>query len=230
MLAHGSELQAVDLPGHGERAPGRTVLSGAFALLEALAGAEGDLGLTEAAKRAGLPKSTAYRLLEQMCEIGAAEHRSRGYGVGPLVGWLGKGRGHVHASIRDAVGKAAIRLAKLSRADVVVCVPSGAEVVVVATYAGHSARLPAVRPGTVLPPSAPLAEVLNDDRAEPGAFLSAGQADTLSCAAAAIHSHDGRIVAGIGVLTSSAKDLSWLGQLVTIAAVEAGRQLAGMFT
>ena len=37
-------------------------------------------------------------------------------------------------------------------------------------------------------------------------------------------------VAGIGVLTSSAKDLSWLGQLVTIAAVEAGRQLAGMFT
>jgi DNA-binding IclR family transcriptional regulator len=209
------------------------VLAGAFALLAVLADAEAELGLTEAARRAGLPKSTAHRLLEQLCGIGAAEHRRRGYGVGPLVGRLGMERGRLHARIGAAVGKSALRLAKLSRTDVVVCVLSGADVVVVATYAGHSARVPAVRPGAVLPPSTPMAGVLLNSAGlgpvEPPWTRQDQEPAGLSGAAAPIRDPDGRVVAAIGALNSSGQDLPWLRQLVMVAAVEAGRELAGTF-
>jgi len=219
MFTDGSELRLVEEAG---RAPGRSVLAGAFALLEALADAQAELGLTEAARRAGLPKSTAHRLLEQLCGMGAAEHRIRGYGVGPMFGRLCEGRDRGHAWIRAAAGRPAVRLAKLSRTDVVVCVLSASEVLVVATFAGHSARLPVVRPGTVLPSPTPLAEVLLGECGTGAGPEVAGR----SCAAAPIHAPDGRVVAALGVLSPSPGELPRLRPLVAIAAAEAGRELA----
>ncbi|WP_194836933.1 IclR family transcriptional regulator [Nocardia sp. XZ_19_369] len=68
---------------------GRGVLEGAFALLEALAhGAE--LGLTQLASAAGLPKATAYRLLNQLVAEGAVQRRSGRYQIGPRVFRLGQ--------------------------------------------------------------------------------------------------------------------------------------------
>jgi DNA-binding IclR family transcriptional regulator len=252
MLTDGDDLCATGTAGGVPmsigRSPGRSVLEGAFALLEALAEAEAGvgLGLTEAANRAGLPKSTAHRLLEQMCGIGAVERLFRGYVVGPLAGLLVQGRGRLHARIRFAVGGPAIRLAKLARADVAVCVLSGPEVVVVATFAGHSARLPIVYPGTVLPPATAVARVLLSGAHRAEHVVSGGELPSpcsdvvvegvvieselvlpgISCAAAPIYSPGGRVVAAIGVLSASARNLPQLGQLVFAAAAEAGHQLA----
>jgi len=232
MLTDGSDLRLADVDADAAvdavRAPGRSVLAGAFALLEVLADAEAELGLTEVARRAGLPKSTAHRLLEQLCGMGAAEHRIRGYGVGPMFGRLCEGRGRAHAWLRAAVGRPAIRLAKLSRADVVVCVLSGAEVLVVATFAGHSARLPVLRPGTVLPSATPLAQVLLGGDTGPGTGdVSGGMVAGRCCTAAPIHAPDGRTVAALGVLSASAAELARLRHLVPITAAEAGRELTG---
>ena len=230
MLTDGSDLRLTDADadavseGDAGRARGRSVLAGAFALLEVLADADSELGLTEAARRAGLPKSTSHRLLEQLCGMGAVEHRIRGYGVGPMFGRLCEGRGRTHAWIRAAVGRPAVRLAKLSRSDVVVGVSSGSEVLVVATFAGHSARLTVVRPGTVLPSPTPLAEVLLDGA---DAALGPGLVAGLSCAAAPINAPDGRVVAALGVLSSCPGELARLRHLVVIAAAEAARELTG---
>jgi IclR family acetate operon transcriptional repressor len=231
MLTDGSDLRLADVDADAAvdavRAPGRSVLAGAFALLEVLADAEAELGLTEVARRAGLPKSTAHRLLEQLCGMDAAEHRIRGYGVGPMFGRLCEGRGRAHAWLRAAVGRPAIRLAKLSRADVVVCVLSGAEVLVVATFAGHSARLPVLRPGTVLPSATPLAQVLLSDTGPGSGDVSGGMVAGRCCTAAPIHAPDGRTVAALGVLSASAAELARLRHLVLIVADEAGRELTG---
>ncbi|MBF6127624.1 helix-turn-helix domain-containing protein [Nocardia brasiliensis] len=68
---------------------GRGVLEGAFALLEVLA--EGDeVGLTQLASAAGLPKATAYRLLNQLVVEGAVQRRSGRYQIGPRVYRLGQ--------------------------------------------------------------------------------------------------------------------------------------------
>ncbi|MFX0577750.1 IclR family transcriptional regulator [Nocardia nepalensis] len=68
---------------------GRGVLEGAFALLEVLAhGAE--MGLTQLASTAGLPKATAYRLLNQLVEEGAVQRRDGRYQIGPRVFRLGQ--------------------------------------------------------------------------------------------------------------------------------------------
>lgn len=63
--------------GHGrEPAAGRGVLEGAFALLEELARG-GETGLSRLAARAGLPKATAHRLLNQLVAVGAVQRHVR---------------------------------------------------------------------------------------------------------------------------------------------------------
>ncbi|WP_084655323.1 IclR family transcriptional regulator [Nocardia altamirensis] len=68
---------------------GRGVLEGAFALLEVLAHGD-EKGLTELASDAGLPKATAYRLLNQLVVEGAVQRRSGRYQIGPRVYRLGQ--------------------------------------------------------------------------------------------------------------------------------------------
>jgi DNA-binding IclR family transcriptional regulator len=68
---------------------GRGVLEGAFALLEVLAHGD-EKGLTQLAVAAGLPKATAYRLLNQLVEEGAVQRRNGRYQIGPRVFRLGQ--------------------------------------------------------------------------------------------------------------------------------------------
>jgi DNA-binding IclR family transcriptional regulator len=70
--------------------PGRGVLDGAFAVLEALAGTADGLGLTALARTSGLAKASAYRLAEQLVELGAVHRQDYRYFIGPRIGRLGQ--------------------------------------------------------------------------------------------------------------------------------------------
>lgn len=68
---------------------GYSVLERGFRLLEAF-GPEGrDLGLAELARRAKLPKATAYRLASQLVELGALERNADAYRLGLRMFELG---------------------------------------------------------------------------------------------------------------------------------------------
>ncbi|WP_063820822.1 IclR family transcriptional regulator [Frankia sp. QA3] len=60
---------------------GRTVLEGAFKLLEALSGVE-NAGLSQLARLADLPKATAHRLLTQLAALGIVEQKGVTYRIG----------------------------------------------------------------------------------------------------------------------------------------------------
>jgi DNA-binding IclR family transcriptional regulator len=69
---------------------GRGVLDGAFAVLEALAHADGGLGLTALAHSSGLAKTSAYRLAEQLVSLGAVQRIDHRYYVGARIGHIGQ--------------------------------------------------------------------------------------------------------------------------------------------
>jgi IclR family transcriptional regulator, acetate operon repressor len=70
--------------------PGRGVLEGAFAVLEALADADGGLGLTALARASGLAKTSAHRLAEQLVAVGAVQRREHHYYIGARLGRIGQ--------------------------------------------------------------------------------------------------------------------------------------------
>lgn len=69
---------------------GRTVLDGAFSVLDALAHADEGLGLTALARVSGLAKTSAHRLAEQLVTLGAVERFSHRYFVGPRMMRIGQ--------------------------------------------------------------------------------------------------------------------------------------------
>ncbi|MFJ6835704.1 IclR family transcriptional regulator [Streptomyces sp. NPDC091209] len=93
---------------------GRSVLEGAFALLGALERAQ-VAGLTRLAADCGLPKSTAYRLLEQLVDLGAVERCAGGYRMGPRLFRLGQ-RWQPHPGLRAATWDSTRRLAQTTGA------------------------------------------------------------------------------------------------------------------
>ncbi|MDT5095722.1 MAG: hypothetical protein QOH60_5085 [Mycobacterium sp.] len=68
----------------------RGVLDGAFGVLDALADADEGLGLTALARAAGLAKTSAYRLAEQLADLGAVQRVERRYYLGPRIGYIGQ--------------------------------------------------------------------------------------------------------------------------------------------
>ncbi|MFI9761102.1 IclR family transcriptional regulator [Streptomyces sp. NPDC051963] len=93
---------------------GRSVLEGAFGLLAAVEHAQ-VAGLTRLAADCGLPKTTAYRLLEQLVDLGAVERIDGGYRVGPRMFSLGQ-RWEPHPGLRPAAREPARRLAQVTGA------------------------------------------------------------------------------------------------------------------
>ena len=69
---------------------GRSVLHGAFAVLDALAHADDGLGLTALARASGLAKTSTYRLVQQLVALGAAQCIERRYYVGPRIDRIGQ--------------------------------------------------------------------------------------------------------------------------------------------
>jgi DNA-binding IclR family transcriptional regulator len=70
--------------------PGRGVIEGAFAVLDALTGAENGLGLTALARASGLAKTSAYRLAEQLVDLSAVQRVEQRYYVGPRLARIGR--------------------------------------------------------------------------------------------------------------------------------------------
>lgn len=68
---------------------GRGVLEGAFRLLDVLSRAPAGAGLSEVSRDAGLPKASAYRLLEQLVDLAAVRRDDRRYFVGAHLARLG---------------------------------------------------------------------------------------------------------------------------------------------
>lgn len=100
------------LPAATENAGGRSVLEGAFALLEAVERAL-EAGPTRLASDCGLPKTTAYRLLEQLADLGAVERCGGSYRVGPRMFRLGRAW-QPHPRLRAAAREPMRRLAQLT--------------------------------------------------------------------------------------------------------------------
>lgn len=74
------------------RSTGRTgasVLERAFSLLEVLGSDSASIGLAELARRAGLPKATAYRLANQLVELHVLERAGQEYQLGLKLFELG---------------------------------------------------------------------------------------------------------------------------------------------
>jgi DNA-binding IclR family transcriptional regulator len=69
---------------------GRSVLDGAFAVLDALGRADAGLGLSDLSRESGLAKASAYRLAEQMVSLGAVRRHDRRYYIGARLGRIGQ--------------------------------------------------------------------------------------------------------------------------------------------
>lgn len=66
------------------------MLDGAFAVLEALADADGGLGLTALADACRLAKTSAYRLAQQLVVLGAVQRVDQRYYIGARIGRIGQ--------------------------------------------------------------------------------------------------------------------------------------------
>jgi DNA-binding IclR family transcriptional regulator len=66
------------------------VLDGAFAVLEALAQADGGMGLTALARASGLAKTSTYRLAEQLVTLGVMQRVDRHYYIGARIARIGQ--------------------------------------------------------------------------------------------------------------------------------------------
>jgi len=138
---------------------GRGVLEGAFSLLDAVERCGGEAGLTAIAADCGLPKTTAYRLLEQLVELGAVERSGRGYRIGPRIFRLGQAR-QPHPGLRAAVAGPSRALARATGATVGVCVLSQGRALVIDGVPGELDELAPMRPGATWPWSTAAGKVL----------------------------------------------------------------------
>ncbi|MGA7050528.1 MAG: helix-turn-helix domain-containing protein [Mycobacterium sp.] len=69
---------------------GRSVLDGAFAVLDALGRADTGLGLSDLCRQSGLAKASTYRLAEQLVSLGAVRRHERRYYIGARLGRIGQ--------------------------------------------------------------------------------------------------------------------------------------------
>jgi IclR family transcriptional regulator, acetate operon repressor len=95
--------------------PGRGVLDGAFAVLDALASADDGLGLAALARASGLAKTSAYRLAEQLVALGAMQRVDHRYYIGARLAHIGQ-RWQPDPRLRQAAQAPVHTLAVQSRA------------------------------------------------------------------------------------------------------------------
>jgi IclR family acetate operon transcriptional repressor len=115
---------------------GRGVLDGAFAVLEALAAADGGLGLTALAGASGLAKTSAYRLAEQLVALGAVYRANHRYYIGARIGRIGQ-RWQPDPVLRQAARAPVHTLAVQSRATASLRILDEGTLRVICTTAPH---------------------------------------------------------------------------------------------
>ncbi|MFF3448768.1 IclR family transcriptional regulator [Streptomyces sp. NPDC002667] len=226
---------------------GRSVLEGAFALLGALERAQ-VAGLTRLAADCGLPKTTAYRLLDQLAELGAVERCAGGYRVGPRLFRLGQ-RWQPHPGLRAAASESARRLAEVTGAMVGVNVLREGQTLVLDWTPGapdgvrDQLRLDAVWPwftaaGKVLVagahPRLPLGPQPAGWRREAAVIREDGVAfdreelvPGVCCVAVPLRGPGGRTVAALSVVTGAGRRLDRLADVVQRAGTTISAGLRG---
>jgi DNA-binding IclR family transcriptional regulator len=216
---------------------GRSVLGGAFALLNALHQEE-DAGVTTLASACGLPKTTAYRLLDQLVELGAVERSAGRYRIGPGMFRLGRGW-QPYPGLRSAAQRPLRRLAAATGMSVALAVLHQGQTLALdwTTAADIPRSLHADRPtwpwytaaGKVLVawahPGLPLGPLPRAWPDEAGRIRECGTAydreevlEGVCCAAVPVYAADGVPVAALSVLTDPDHHLERLADTARRAA------------
>ncbi|MFJ6894355.1 IclR family transcriptional regulator [Streptomyces hokutonensis] len=229
-------------------AAGRSVLEGAFGLLEAVERA-GEAGLSRLAAECALPKSTAHRLLEQLAELGAVERHRGNYRMGPRMFHLGR-RWQPHPGLRAAARQPIRSLAELTGAAVGICVLWKGQTLVLEWAPGKGDEPPAVThrgmtwpwrtaAGKVLmaaagpaalpgPASESWPREAADIRARGAAFDREELVPGVCCAAVPLHGRPGQVpLASLCVVTDPAHHLERLAQAAARTAQVIGTRLRG---
>jgi DNA-binding IclR family transcriptional regulator len=120
---------------------GRSVLEGAFGLLDVISGAQDGIGLSELARGCGLPKATVFRLVGQLVEIGAVQRYEHRYFVGSLLVRLGRSW-QPHPRLRRIARGPVTALAASTRSAVAVTVLNGERVRMVTAALGFASESP----------------------------------------------------------------------------------------
>ncbi len=127
----------------------RTVLGGAFTLLDVLVSRPGEIGLSEIAHVCGIPKATAYRLLNQLEALELVERSNGRYRVGAYAFRLGQAW-EPYPGLLGAVRQPLRELAASTRTSAVLTVTCHGEVLVAASsLAGEKDA--DLRPGRTVP-------------------------------------------------------------------------------
>ncbi|NVK78952.1 helix-turn-helix domain-containing protein [Streptomyces morookaense] len=225
----GSAARASD----GRSAPGRSVLDGAFALLEAVQEAQ-EAGLTALAAAGGLPKTTAYRLLEQLVELGAVERHGVNYRMGSRMFRLGR-EWQPHPGLRAAATGPMQQLAAATGATVVLCVLREGRTLAVSGVPGMVDDVALVQPGAtwpwttaagkalvaVTPSPAPLGPLPGSWRQEASVIRDSGMAldrealiPGVCCAAVPVTIGRGRAVGALCAMVDPSRDVRRLAHAV----------------
>ncbi|MFE2754869.1 helix-turn-helix domain-containing protein [Actinosynnema sp. NPDC059335] len=135
------------MDGDGEPAGdrGRGVLEGAFRLLDVLSRAPAGAGLSEVSRDAGLPKASAYRLLEQLVDLAAVQRDDRRYFVGPHLARLG-GAWQPHPVLERAAREPVRLLSAWGSSAALVTVLRENRVRAVSATRGAVTEIPRIRP------------------------------------------------------------------------------------
>lgn len=128
-------------PEQGTSTSGRGVLDGAFHVLTTLSATPDGAGLSEVARRSGLPKTTTYRLLEQLLAVGAVHRHGQRYLIGQLITRLGEAW-QPNPTLRRVALAPVRTLARMSGTAVAVTVLHGDRLGVVASTPGAVGELP----------------------------------------------------------------------------------------
>jgi DNA-binding IclR family transcriptional regulator len=133
------------------RDAGRSVLSKAFAILDAMRAAETALTRAQIARRTGLPMTTVYRLANELRRQGALEMTDRGrYRVGPWLWEVGTLTPHT-STLRDAALPFMEDLYESTHENVTLAVLDGYEALVIERIHGRRSVSIPTRVGGRLP-------------------------------------------------------------------------------
>lgn len=118
---------------------GATVVGKVRLILEALADAEGGLGLSELTRRSGIPKASVHRVVADLVEWGVVERAGDGYRLGPRLFELGN-RVPRRRKLREAALPFMVDLTVATGQTVHLAVLDGLDVLYVERLPGKRAR------------------------------------------------------------------------------------------
>ena len=135
-------------PSPGTKAQSAGTVARALAVLDCFAPSGGTVGVSELARRSGLPKSTTHRLLAVLVEFGLVERTLAGYRLGRRLAELARvSVGSRLPDLRDRILPHLQDLYELTHETVQLAVMSGTDVLVLERLHGHRAVAAPIRVG-----------------------------------------------------------------------------------